>query len=84
MKNNSTTTILNAFLGLCLVASVVLCLQFVYFTWKARALNAEMVGISSYNNGIRALAADCVKYSEANPAINPILQTVGLAKPAAK
>lgn len=84
MKNNSTTTILNAFLGLCLVASVILCLQFVFVIRETRALNSQMVSISAYNNGIRALAADCVKYSEANPAINPILQTVGLAKPAAK
>ena len=84
MKNNSTTTILNVLLGLCLVASVILCLQFIFVTREARKLNFQMLSINAYNNSIRSLAADCAKYGEANPAIYPILQTVGIGKPAGK
>ena len=84
MKNNPTTTILNALLGVCLVASVVLCWQFVKVTHDARSLSAQMASMSAHNNSVRSLAADCVKYSETNPAINPILQPFGIGKPAGK
>lgn len=84
MKNNPTTTILNVLLGLGLVASVILCLQSVFVTHEARKLGAQIGSINAYNNSIRSLAADCAKYGEANPAIYPILQTVGIGKPAGK
>ena len=84
MKNNLMTTILNVLLGLALVFAMIFCVQFVVITHEARKLGAEMAAINVYNNSIRSLAADCVKYGESNPAILPILQTVGIGKPAGK
>lgn len=84
MKNNSTATILNVLLGLCLVAAVVLCVQYIFLSREARTLNIQINSITAYNNSARSLVADCLKYGESNPAIYPILQTVGVPKPAGK
>ena len=84
MKNTAAATVLNVLLGLCLVASVILCVQYVFVSRDARALSTQINAITTYNNTFRSLAADCLKYGESNPAIYPILQSVGIGKPVGK
>lgn len=83
MKSNGLTTILNGALAVCLVACVILCLQFIFLSREVRQLNAQINGINAWRNGLQAFATECVEYSKKNPAILPILETVGLNKAAA-
>lgn len=90
MKSNSSTTGLTVALAISLILSVIFCLQFMFRTRELRALSGQIAQINGYRTGIQQLAADCLQYSEKNPAINPVLEAVGLkggktaAKPAGK
>ncbi len=93
MKSNSSTTGLTVALAISLILSVIFCMQFMFRTRELRALSGQIATINGYRNGIQQLAADCLQYSEKNPAINPVLEAVGLkpgkgnpaaAKPAGK
>ncbi|MCU0783098.1 MAG: hypothetical protein MUF81_03440 [Verrucomicrobia bacterium] len=78
MKSNTLTTILNGVLAFSLLLSVIFCLQFIFLTREVRAIGAQLTGINTYRSTMQALANDCVAYSEKNPAINPILESVGM------
>jgi len=84
MKSNGLTTILNGALAVCLLASVILCVQFVFLSRDARQLNSQLAGINAWNNGVQAFVMECVEYSKKNPAILPILKTIGVEPTAAK
>jgi hypothetical protein len=93
MKSNASNSVLTVLLAISLLTSVIFCLQFFFQTRELRRLNGQINNINNYRNGIQALAADCLQYSEKNPSINPVLESVGLkapktnsaaAKPAAK
>ena len=83
MKSNAVTFILNALLGLCLLASVILCFQSWAVTRSMRQINGRMNSISGYRASVQSLANDCVAYSEKNPAINPILEAYNLKQKSA-
>lgn len=85
MKSNGLTTILNGALAVCLLASVILCVQFVFLSRDVRQLNAQLAGINAWNNGVQTFVMECAEYSKKNPAILPILKTIGVEpNPAAK
>lgn len=85
MKSNGLASILNALLVLGLLASLILCAQYVYQSRAYRADSGKAAGIREWQNILRAFAADCVAYSKEHPDIVPILETVSWtgAKPAA-
>lgn len=51
-------------------------------TGELRGLQAQAARIENSRNLLRAIAAESLEYSKRNPAIDPILQSVGL-KPGA-
>lgn len=83
MKSKGLTTILNGALAVCLVASVILCVQFVFLSRDARQLNTQLAGINAWNNGVQAFVMECAEYSKKNPAMLPILETIGVKPNAA-
>ena len=78
MKRNGLTSILNGALVVCLIASVILCVQFVFLSRDVRQLNAQLAGINAWKNGVQAFVVECAEYSKKNPAILPILKTIGV------
>ena len=77
MQSNGITKILNSVLAVCLLAALVVCVQFVHQTRAYRADSAKAAGIREWQAIMRAFASDCVAYSTQNPDIKPILDTVG-------
>ncbi len=93
MKNNASNSILTVLLVISLLLSVMFCLQYTFQARELRRLSGQINHINMYRNWVQSLAADCLQYSEKAPAINPILESVGLkggktnlpaAKPATK
>ena len=78
MKSNASNSILTLLLAISLVLSVIFCLQYTFQARELRRLSGQVNHINMYRNWMQSLAADCLQYSEKNPAINPILQSVGL------
>ena len=75
------------------LASVGLCWSYIGSAREFRALQAQAGMINNNRALIHALANDAMEYSKRNPAIDPILESVGLkpksapaagTKPAAK
>jgi len=94
MKSNASNTILTGLLGINLVLSAVFCFRAVTATRDSRRLGSEARMIQFEQTRFQQLAAECLAYSDKNPAINPILESVRLkesktapastAKPATK
>lgn len=78
MNNPLSTTVLKVVLVVSLVLSALFCLQYIFVTREARALSGQVANINLFRNTLQALANDCLAYSQTNPAINPILESVGL------
>lgn len=84
MKNNMANMVLTVLLAVSLLLSVVFCLQFMFRVREYRSISGQINYINTERARIQQLAAECVQYSEKNPAMNPLLEAVGLkAKPAA-
>lgn len=78
MKNNPLITILLGVLTLSVLGSVVLCWLYISNTRELRTLQGQAAMINNNRGVINALAADTVEYSKKHPAIDPILESVGL------
>jgi hypothetical protein len=78
MKNTPLTTILLGVLTLSALASVVLCWLYISNTRELRSLQAQAVQINNNRALIDALARDTVEYSKTHPAIDPLLESIGL------
>ena len=78
MKNNPLTTFLLAVLTISALLSVGLCWRYISNTRELHALQAQAAMINNNRAVINALANDTVEYSKKNPAIDPILESVGL------
>jgi predicted PurR-regulated permease PerM len=76
--NNPVASVLKVLLVISLVLSVLFCLQYIMVTREARTISSQMANINLFRNTLQALANDCLAYSQTNPAINPILESVGL------
>jgi hypothetical protein len=81
MNKSPLPTILLAVLAVSALASVVLCWQYIGNTRQLRQLNTTAAQINNNRALVQALAADAVEYSKRNPAIDPLLESIG-AKPA--
>ncbi len=94
MKSNTSNAILTGLLGINLVLSAVFCFRAVTVTRDSRRLGREVRMIQVEQARFQSLAAECLAYSDKNPAINPILESLKLkesktapattAKPATK
>lgn len=94
MKSHASNTILTGLLGINLVLSAVFCFRSIMATRDSRRLGYEARTVQFEQQRFQSLAADCLAYSEKNPAINPVLESIKLkesktapastAKPAAK
>ena len=84
MKNNPLITVL--LVAVCVLSAVVLLLEAVleHHIRTLRGLEPLVMNAKNMQNGVNALANDALEYSKHNPAIDPILQPVGVkpAKPA--
>lgn len=83
MKSNLANMVLTALLAVSLLLSVVFCLQFMFRVREYRSISGQINIINAERVRLQQLAAECLQYSEKNPAINPILETVGLKPKAA-
>ena len=81
MKSNASNAILTGLLGINLVLSAVFCFRAVTVTRDSRRLGREVRMIQFEQARFQSLAAECVAYSDKNPAINPILESVKLKEP---
>jgi hypothetical protein len=94
MKSNSLPAVLLGVLAISALASVVLCVFYVNGVRELRGLQGQMAAVQ--NNRVLAtqLVADLMEYSKKNPAVVPLLESVGFkaqagsaapsAKPATK
>ena len=78
MKNNQLTTILLGLLTLSALASVVLCWLYISNTRQLRGIQAQVAAINNRNVAVQSLANEAMEYSKRNPAIDPLLVSVGL------
>lgn len=78
MKSNLANMVLTVLLAISLLLSVVFCLQFMFRVREYRSITGQINGINTYRGGIQQLANECLQYSEKNPDIHPLLETVGL------
>jgi hypothetical protein len=78
MKNNPMTTVLLGVLTVSALLSVLFCWLYISNTRELRGLQVQAAMINNKRAVINALANDVAEYSKKNPAIDPILESVGL------
>jgi hypothetical protein len=78
MKNSPMTTILLTVLAFSAIFSLITCYLFVSRSRELRELQVTTQNIEVKKRTAMALANDAVEYSKKNPAIDPILEQVGL------
>jgi hypothetical protein len=78
MKNTPLTTILLGVLTLSALASVVLCWLYISNARELRSLQTQASQINNNRAIINALANDTLEYSKTHPAIDPVLESLGL------
>jgi len=88
MSKSPLNTLLLAVLTVSALASLGLCYLYSSNARQLRMWNTQVAFINQRSGAIQALAADAMEYSKHNPAIDPILQSIGAkpktAQPAAK
>ena len=82
MKSNASNTILTGLLGINLVLSAVFCFRAVTATRDSRRLNFEVRMVQFEQARFQQLAAECGAYRDKNPAISPLLESLGMPKAA--
>ncbi len=80
MKNSPITTVLVGLLAVSAVASALLSAFYISNAREFRKLNSQVLFVNQRTAAITSLANDAMEYSKRNPAIDPILESVG-AKP---
>lgn len=78
MKNQLWTVLLFLVLVLLVLTSSGLAYVYVRSTKKLQTLQAQANVITQYRTVIQSLANEAIEYSKRNPAIDPILQDIGL------
>lgn len=78
MKNTLFTTVLTWLLATSVILSIVFCLQFVFRTRELRTLQGEMARYQNTHAMLNVLLNDLAAYSRRDPAINPILESLGI------
>jgi hypothetical protein len=80
MKSNGTTTILNWALAIAVIGVGLGGTQYYFKTREARSLQSQMLNYQNTQAVLNSLITDTMQYSQRNPSIDPILETIG-AKP---
>jgi hypothetical protein len=80
MKNNPLTTVLLGTLAISAIWSAILCIQFVSNSRELRAMQVEAASINHQQMTAQAILNDAVEFSKKNPAIDPLLETLGVKK----
>ena len=78
MKNQPLAVMLLVALAINAMVAPVLTLLYVQTTRKMNAMKYQVSEVNRYQAGLQALAVEALEYSKKNPAIDPILQSVGL------
>lgn len=83
MKNSPLTTLLLGLLLISALASLFLVWRYGHAVQERRMLQAQIAAIQNNNAKVNALAGELVEYSKTHPAIDPVLESVGIkqAKP---
>ena len=82
MKNNPLTTILLAILAVSAVWSAILCLQYISNKRELGAMEGEVAVNSTRQNIDQAILNEAVMYSTNHPAILPVIEALGIKRPA--
>ena len=82
MKNSPLTSILLAVLAISAAWSVISCMQYISNTREIRELQARLAAVQYRQNAFQALLYDTGNYSKTHPAIDPILESIGIRRPA--
>jgi hypothetical protein len=77
-------SVLVGLLFLCGIATCILALVYVRSVGEMRKLQSQVNVITTQQNVVRTLVAETVEYSKKNPAIDPLLQSVGAKTKTAK
>jgi hypothetical protein len=78
MKNNPLANILLGVLAVIAATSVILCALYLKKSHELRTLQGQAGWINARQAALNQLAVDAVEYSKGNPAIYPVLETVGI------
>jgi hypothetical protein len=78
MKNNALTNLLVGLAALTMLATAGLAGLYVRSVQTLNRLQFESVVINRNRTLVNSLANEAVEYSKHNPAINPVLQSVGV------
>ena len=81
MKNNPLTTVLLGALTISALLSVGFCWRYIANTREMRSLQFNAAKINNERMVLKSLVDDTVEYSHTHPAIDPILESVGITKP---
>ena len=87
MRNNALTNLLVGLVGFSVVATSALAFYYVRSVQTLNRLQVQTAIINRDRSLASSLAGEVLDYSKRNPAIDPILQSVGMkpgGKPAAK
>jgi len=78
MKNNPTGVILNWALGIGLILLFVGGVQYFFRTKEMRSLQTKVGSFQNRQVIVNSLVSDVMEYSKRNPAIDPVLESIGL------
>jgi hypothetical protein len=78
MRNNALTQLLVGLVALSVLASSGLAFYYVRSVQALNRLQLQTAVINRNRSLVNSLAADTVEYSKRNPAIDPLLQSVGM------
>jgi hypothetical protein len=78
MKNSPLSTILLFLLTISVLCSVWFCLSYISNSRELHALRSQTSRINGRGMAFNALLTDLMEYSKKNPAIDPLLETIGL------
>lgn len=77
MKSGTSKLILDGALALSLVLSIWFAYKFIMHSRELRSLNSQAAVANAHRSTIQALVFDCLEYSKKNPAIDPLLKSIG-------
>jgi hypothetical protein len=78
MRNNALTSLLVGLVALSVIATASLAFFYVRSVQKLNRLQFQTSVINRNRALINSLASESVEYSKRNPAIDPLLQSVGI------
>lgn len=78
MRGNGLTNLLVGLVALTVVATAGLALYYVRCVQKLNRLQFQTAVVNRNRNVVNSLASEAVEYSKRNPAMEPVLQSVGI------